>query len=225
MKDIQHFNHEQHGFKVVLGTQKKSYKPTLQNYLDAAVDLARRQNEQDGKEFSKKFIFLMTKALASGAEKRLSYEDSQSMLNVMLSITDMMAGLTPTEFMQVFPIPKEYDGEKYGMKDYFSTMEYVRNFPQDEPIGKEDILGFLMGYYSPDILKFNVRMVSVISDIREMEGQMGIAEAFAAENGIPAYSFYEKEGIMVNRQTGEVTKIHKPKMRIPKYMRVMEGGL
>ena len=225
MEDIQHFNNEQHKFKVILGTKKKSYKPTVHEYLNAAVDLARRQDEQDGKEFSKKFIFLMTKVLASRIEKRLSYEDSQSILNAMLSITDMMAGLTPTEFMRVFPIPKEYDGDKYGMKDYFSTMEYVKGFPQDEPIGKGEILGFLMRYYNLDILKFNVRMVSVISDIWEMEGQMSIAEEFAAENGIAAYSFYKKEGIMVNRQTGEVTKIHKPKMRIPKYMRVMEGGL
>lgn len=212
-------------FKVIPGTKKKSYKPTVHAYLNAAVDLAHRQNDQDEKEFSKKFIFLMTKALASRIERKISYEDSQSLLNVMLSITDMMAGLTPMEFMQVFPIPKEYDGNKYGVKDYFSTMEYVRGFPQDGPIGQEDILGFLMEYYNPDVLKFNVRMVSVISDIREMEGQMRVAEEFAAENGIPTYSFYEKEGIMVNRQTGEVTKVHRPKTRIPKYMRVVEGGL
>lgn len=225
MKDIQHFNHEQHGFKMILGTKKKNYKPTLQNYLDAAVDLARRKDEQDGKEFSKKFIFLMAKVLASRIEKRLSYEDLQGILNVMFSLTDMMAVLTPTEFMQLFPIPKEYDGNKYGMKDYFSTIEYVKGFPQDEPIGEENILDFLMGYYNPDILKFEVGMLSIISGIRRMDGQMGIMEEFAAENGIPAYSFYEKEGIMVNRQTGEVTKVRKPKMRIPKYMNVMEGGL
>ncbi len=213
------------GFKVILGAQKKNYKPTVQDYLDAAVDLAHRQDEQDGKEFSKKFIFLMTKALASRIERKISYEDSQSILNAMLSITDMMAGLTPTEFMQVFPIPKEYDGEKYGVKDYSSTMEYVRTFPQDEPIGQEDIMGFLIEYYNWDILEFETRMLSVMSDIRRMDGQMGIMEEFAAENGIPTYSFYEKEGIVVDRQTGEVTKVHKPKTRIPKYMRIMEGGL
>lgn len=224
LKDIQHFNREQHGFKVILGVQKKNYKPTLQNYLDAAMDLTHRQNGQDEKEFSKKFIFLVTKVLASRIEKRLSYEDSQGILNVMFSLTDMMAGLTPTEFMQLFPIPKEYDGDKYGMKDYFSTMEYVKGFPQDGPIGEENILDFLMGYYNPDILKFEVGMLSMISGIRRMDGQKGIMEEFAAENSIPIYSFYEKEGIVVDRQTGGVTKIHKPKMRIPKYMRVVEGG-
>ena len=225
MKDMQHFNSKRHGFKVILGTKKPSYKPTVQNYLNAAVDLAYRQDEQDGKDFSKKFIFLMTKALASKIARKIFYEDSQSVLNVMFSITDMMAGLTPTEFMQIFPIPKEYDGDKYGIKDYFNTMEYVRTFPQDEPIGQEDIMGFLMEYYNWDILEFETRMLSVMSDIRRMDGQMGIMEEFAAENGIPTYSFYEKEGIVVDRQTGEVTKVHKPKTRIPKYMRIMEGGL
>ena len=39
------------------------------------------------------------------------------------------------------------------------------------------------------------------------------------------YSYYKNEGILVNRQTGEVTKVEKPKTRVPKYMKVIEGGL
>ena len=210
-------------FKVIIGTKKQSYKPTAYDYLKVAVNLARRQDEQDGKEFLKKFIFLMTRALTFEMEEGLSYEDLQRGLNGMFSLTGMMAELTPTEFMQMFPIPKEYDGDKYQMKDYFSAMEYVKKFPPDEPIGKENIFEFLMEYYNRDILEFEVRKLSVMSCIRRLQGQMGIMEEFLTGYGVPMYSFYEKEGIMVNRQTGEVTKIHKPKTRIPKYMRVMEG--
>lgn len=210
--------------KVIIGTKKQSYKPTARDYLKAAVNLARRQDEQDGKEFSKKFIFLMTRALTFEMEEGLSYEDLQRGLNGMFSLTGMMAELTPTEFMQMFPIPKEYDGDKYEMKDYFSTMEYVKKFPPDEPIGQESILGFLMEYYNPDILEFEVKKLLVMSRIRQLQGQMGIMEEFLTGYGVPMYSLYEKEGIMVNQQTGEVIKVNKPKQRRPKYMRVVEGG-
>lgn len=211
--------------KVIIGTEKRSYKPTVYDYLNAMGNLISRQNKEDEKEFSKKFIFLMTKVSTFESKKEMSYEDLQDKLSGMLMLTDMMAELTPVEFMQLFPIPKEYDGEKYGMKDYFSTMEYVRKHPANRTIGKENILDFLMEYYNVDIMEFEVRMLSVISDIRKLDGEMGVMEEFLSENGIPSYSYFEKEGIMINRQTGEVTKVSKPKKRFPKYMKVVEGGV
>lgn len=213
------------GLKVIVGTEKRSYKPTVYDYLNAMGNLISRQGKEDEKEISKKYVLLMTKVSTFESKKEMSYEDLQDKLSGMLMLTDMMAELTPTEFMQLFPILKEYDGEKWGMKDYFSTMEYVRRFHMNRPIGKEYILDFLMEYYNEDIMKFEVRMLSVISDIRKLKGDMGVIEEFLSENGIPSYSFHEKEGIMINRRTGEVIKVSKPKKRLPKYMKVVEGSV
>ena len=48
-------------------------------------------------------------------------------------------------------------------------------------------------------------------------------EEFMLKNGVPTYTFHEKEGYMYNRMTGDVTPVHKTKKRKPKYMKVFEG--
>lgn len=209
-------------FKVISGTEKRSYKPTVYNYLNAMGNLISRQNEEEPKEFLKKFVFLATKLYLSENEKQLSYEELQEKLTAMFELTNIMAELTPIEFMQMFPIPKEYDGEKWCQKDYFSTISYVKKYPADCPITTENITEFLMEYYNWDIMRFEVEKLSVISEIRQLEGKMGVMEEFLFNNGVPTYSYYEKEGIMINQQTGEVTKVSKPKKRIPRYIKIVE---
>jgi hypothetical protein len=46
-----------------------------------------------------------------------------------------MSQLTPREFMNIFPIDKTYDGERFECKDYFYTIKIVRALDQDAPIG------------------------------------------------------------------------------------------
>ena len=48
---------------------------------------------------------------------------------------------------------------------------------------------------------------------------------FLSEQGIASYRYYENEGIMINQETGEISKVQKPAPRIPKYMKVIDGGL
>ena len=40
-------------------------------------------------------------------------------LDLYRFIVSIIGKLTPKEFMQLFPIEKTYNGEKYGFKDYF----------------------------------------------------------------------------------------------------------
>ncbi len=98
-------------------------------------------------------------------------EEAEVRINAMSVIMSYMATLTPTrEFVRVFPIPKEYDGEKYSVKDYFSTIERLKKYPSDEEIRKDKIIEFLMEYYNWDIIKFEVKKLCLISYIRRLNG-------------------------------------------------------
>ena len=54
--------------------------------------------------------------------------------NFLECVKMLMGQLTPREMMSMFPIEKEYDGEKWGCKDYFYTIENLKDIDLDNPI-------------------------------------------------------------------------------------------
>ena len=69
-----------------------------------------------------------------GAEltKELIYDNSlPKWVTIYLTI------LTPKQIEQVFPIPKTYDGEKYGWRDYFSDREATNEIGYTKMLGKD----------------------------------------------------------------------------------------
>lgn len=212
-----------YNFCVIKGKKMADYKPTVEHYEKAIF----RMFENDMKFLSDKeelikFIFLCVKKFAKERHynKKYTYEEAENRLNFMFAVTELMGKLTPVEFMRLFPIPKEYDGEKYEMKDYFSTIEEVMKYPQDEPIG-EKITEFLMEYYNWDIMEFEVLKLSTISLMRRIEGQKGIFEEFAEQNDFHLQTFYQDGNEMVDSETGERFKIAKPKNPLRKLFSVV----
>lgn len=214
-------------FKVISGT-KKNYKPTEKHYFMALNRLLQKIENQKSeqqildKETTIKLVFLSVKAFCAMKNDGLTMDEAKVRFNAVSDIMSYMALLTPTEFIRLFPIPKEYDGKKYSVKDYFSTIERLKKYPLDEEIGEDKIIEFLMEYYNGDIIKFEVKKLCLISYIRRLNGQKGVMEEFCEENDIPTYSYYEAEGIMVESGTGKAVKVEKPKRRKPKYLKVVE---
>lgn len=62
---------------------------------------------------------------------------------------------TPRDVLRMFPPTKEYDGERWGMKDYFYTIEKARAFGLDKPLGKH-VEAFLWDYMEPHLNMFLV---------------------------------------------------------------------
>jgi hypothetical protein len=121
-------------------------------------------------------------------------------LEFFQAFMELMSCLTPKELMNLFPIDKEYDGEKYGIKDYYSTINELIQFPQDEPIGN-DIFGLLLDYHNNDIRRFCVRYLTALSDRRRSLGGRDIAEEFFEGLGVsPLYQNKDK-GYLYNPQT------------------------
>ena len=169
----------------------------------------------------RKMIWSGVKMIISGDYKDRSHESLTNTFGIISSINEMMSTLTPREFQTAFPIEKDYNGEKYETKDYFYTKKRIEEFGEDKVIG-EDILEFVWEYHNWTISFFAVEIMGIMSDIRRLEGGKGIMEEFLEEQGVTTYTMTEDhkgKQFLTNNDTGEVTKVNKPR---PRHLRVVK---
>lgn len=76
--------------------------------------------------------------------------------------------LTPKQFMQIFPVKKEFRKEE-GWKNYDSVMKAAHSFGEDKPIGDWiDACCFLDEYLNHDTNKFMVQWIMNASDVQSL---------------------------------------------------------
>lgn len=129
----------------------------------------------------------------------------------------MLGDLTPREIMEMFPVAKAFDGERYGIKDYFSTMKFLNAWDMDKPIQKAE--RFLSGYFNSELLSFFINLLGHVDDLRRLEGQPSMMEEFLANEGVPTYHQYtdpKGKEFLVNNLTGKTTRVRK---QWPSYLR------
>lgn len=74
--------------------------------------------------------------------------------------------LTPVELMQMYPVSKEYKGEKWNQKDYFFTMRELRKLPAGQPIGDaQDAAALLWDYQNRDLELLFLQWKNVLDDM------------------------------------------------------------
>lgn len=140
--------------------------------------------------------------------------------DLIWTIISYMRSLTPREFINIFPINKEYDGIKQEMKDYFYTMNMIKALPQDKPIGA-NIFNFLLDYTNIYINIFAAKIMSNIDKSRELEGKSNLFEDWAQKNNIPLYRIYSNshgKKFMVDIATGKSYKIRE---KVPRYLKIL----
>lgn len=96
-------------------------------------------------------------------------------------ILDLMTLITPREFLIMFPIKKEFDGQKYECKDYFYTKEYLSTIDLDKPISEP--FKFLWDYWNSDTARFLMNVMGAMSDVRKEQTGKGIMEEFLEKEG------------------------------------------
>lgn len=111
-----------------------------------------------------------------------SESDSAEIINVV----EDMGRLTPHELAQLFPAEKRYDGEKYQMKDYFTSAEFLGSL-EDKPLGGEGALNFMWDYMNPELNRFNLLAMKAVDNDRKRQGKPSMGEEFAKEAGVPLY--------------------------------------
>ncbi|MFD1179660.1 hypothetical protein ACFQ3W_25635 [Paenibacillus puldeungensis] len=146
-------------------------------------------------ETHKKLVFWGVKLFGRGRAKPKTIEEAALIFNTHTLIFDLIGLMTPRQLMTLFPIDKDYDGDKYQTKDYFYTMDVCIKHGLDTKIG--DAFDFLWDYQNWDIAGLVVEHLSITSDIRKFEGYPGLLEEFAAKNGLKTYQMREMNGSTV----------------------------
>lgn len=160
-------------------------------------------------------------------ERPSTPEDAAEKWQMAQAAIQLLGEITPRMLLRVFPVTKTYDGERWECKDYFYTMRALEDHGLDAPMD-DHVLEVLWEYMNPHISHFVVWITGAMSDFRVAMGEKDPMVEFLEDQGIPTYRRYTDTSgreVMVNNLTGEVQRIVKPKPKMPRWWRVIEGGL
>ncbi|WP_138752785.1 hypothetical protein [Paenibacillus sinopodophylli] len=213
-------------FKVIESIPK--IKPDIYRlYLNAYIRCVDRIIESDVRFDEvelierQRLVFYGVNMINRQSQEGMSCDDLDLRFRTMDFIQAAFSSLTPNEFETIFPIDKEFDGNRYERKDYFYTKKMIESRGSDQKIG-HTVEEFLWDYQNVTVTMFVVHLMSTVSELRRRQGQKGIMEEFCEENGIDTYSMYKNENgkqYLQNNTTGEVAAVKKPK---PRYLNVVK---
>ena len=122
-------------------------------------------------------------AAYSFGDRTAQFDDQEERFVQMQDVVSLLRLITPRIFMGIFPIDKEYNGERTGFRDYWTAMEdAVRANGIDNLI--EDPFAFLMNYWNHDVLMFTVNVTSTMSRISMEQTGKSLIERFVEEHDI-----------------------------------------
>lgn len=142
-----------------------------------------------------------------GADYTKTLEESQATFDLIDALFSVMGCIKLRNFVTIFPITKEYDGEKWQSKDYFFTMNVLSKMDWDKPIGRDKMYELLWDYQNDDLREVCVEFTCAMSAVYRSQTGKGIAEEWCDDLGIHTCSVDNINGVMRDNQTGKVTKI------------------
>lgn len=120
--------------------------------------------------------------------------------------------------IKIFPIDKDYDGAKWECKDYFFTMDVLREKGLDNAIGRDGVFDLLWDYENRELRKVTVFYMSCMSAMYQRQTGVSFMDKFCEDNNIDSYSVDRENGIIVNNQTGKIAKLSNK----PSFMQIVK---
>jgi hypothetical protein len=205
----------------------KKYFLYKRSFADAIQKYHKTSNIKLKRDYIKKSAFYGVKSVVSQRRQTLNFKEDYEAQFHFIELVNLIIGLlTPNEFMNIFPIEKDYDGHKWGSKDYFYTKKYINTLNRNEPIGSEEnVMKFLWEYHNWETKEFTVATMMCISGLRRFQGLPSLAEEWAAENNIKTYNMHTDDKgnqFLLDGETGRTIKVEKPKPRRPKHFKVIK---
>lgn len=143
------------------------------------------------------------------ADYKQTLEEHQAMFSLMDSIFMIMGHIKLKNLIITFPITKEFDGEKWGEKDYFYTMQVLSEMGLDKAIGREGITELLWDYQNDDLRYAYIEYMCTASALYRAQTGVSMAEKFCDDMGIGTYTVNNEAGIIRDNQTGQIMKLKK----------------
>lgn len=120
--------------------------------------------------------------------------------------------------IKIFPIDKEYDGDKWGCKDYFFTMDVLKEKGLDNAVGRDDVFDLMWDYENRELRELTVFYMSCMSAMYQCQTGVTFMDKFCEDNNIDSYSVDRENGIIVNNQTGKFAKLSNK----PSFMQIVK---
>ena len=155
----------------------KAFANTIKSALKETEEIKEFQFSDLSLDIRKKIVLYGVKNINATNLDILDSELLVGTFNTISMLNSMMATFTPWEFLTVFPITKEYDGERYGVKDYFYTKKAIEEFGMDKVIG-EEMKRFHWDYTNRELTNFATRTMVIMSTISRSESDKGVVEEF-----------------------------------------------
>ena len=207
---------------------KKNYFEAYLNKLMNIFDKIKSSGKRilDDREFFCKYAWANVKVMGYfKVSECKTKEEIVSNFKMFFSMKEILSYLTPEEFERTFPIKKEYDGDKYELKDYFYAKEALKKFEAGKPIIESgDINELLWDYLNMDINLFVVAEMSCIDDLRRLDGLPSVFEEFAQNEGLNIYHKHTDKNtgkeFLIDKK-GKTIPLTKPR---PHNLKVIQGG-
>ena len=138
----------------------------------AFCDLSDTEREQ--------FLYSMIMFLITLKERHTkNIRDARELYAMYDSVLTLLSSLTPVQLERIFPIEKTYDGDRWEMKDYFTTKKALAALPQDEMIlHNVEIFALLWDYCNNDIRHLLVCAMHSMDEVRRWMGKCPMIEEF-----------------------------------------------
>ena len=120
--------------------------------------------------------------------------------------------------IKIFPIDKTYDGDKWGCKDYFFTMDVLKEKGLDNAVGRDGVFDLMWDYMNNDLREFTVFYMNCMSAMYKQQTGVGFAEKFCEDNGIGTYTMDRENGLLIDNQSGEIAKMSNK----PSFMQIVK---
>lgn len=133
--------------------------------------------EMDAHE-REKYIHATAMCLVTMEHKQAeTEEEAERTFELYDSVLTLMMTLTPEQFERMFPIEKTFDGDRFGIKDYFFTKKIMDNLPEGEMLYKNITPFDLMwDYCNGTIRQLLVGYMGTMSDIRKLQGKPSLLQ-------------------------------------------------
>ena len=131
-----------------------------------------------------KYIYLAVKAQKEKWReikhiKPKSCLEIESRYQEVKTVMDAIGRLTPQKLQHLYPVTKEYDGERWECKDYFYTMDKLKQWPPDKPIGAaQEVACLLWDYQNQDLEIMLLQWMNAVDDLKFYCGEDGPSDRF-----------------------------------------------
>lgn len=115
-----------------------------------------------------------------------SLEEKNLMYQIFDNLFKIIGYIRLKNLIITFPIEKEYDGDKWGCKDYFYTMNVLKKNNLENAVGRDEVFNLLWDYVNDDLRTVAVEYMNCISALhKEQTGESlienGMEEIFKPE--------------------------------------------